>query len=397
VQGIFYILFGISFLGLLHSYLLFPIALQILAKGKKLQVNSFSLINTDSLPEVYILLAVYNEEKVLAQKIESTLTNTNYPLNKVKFIIGNDASTDATSAILQQAQLTYPDQLLVVEFPGRTGKSGIINHLATLTPAHSILILTDANVFFVVDTIYQLVKNFAEPKVGLVGGHILNPIIKKDGISLQEKSYLDLENRLKYNEGLLFGGMIGAFGGCYSIRKSIYRPVPPLFFMDDFYITMSAIRLGYQSIMQTEATCIEDVSNITKEEYRRKVRISIGNWQNFKEFKGMLSPIWSAVGFSFLSHKVLRWFGPFFLLIMLASSIALVSAGVPVFLYGTLGLLGLFMSPLVDALFKQAGIHLSVLRFFSHFTMMNLALLHGFAKYVRGVDSNIWQPTQRNQ
>jgi len=37
------------------------------------------------------------------------------------------------------------------------------------------------------------------------------------------------------------------------------------------------------------------------------------------------------------------------------------------------------------------------LRFINHFFTMNIALLLGFIEYAKGVKSNVWQPTKRNQ
>ena len=47
--------------------------------------------------------------------------------------------------------------------------------------------------------------------------------------------------------------------------------------------------------------------------------------------------------------------------------------------------------------FKKIGIHLKLLRFVSHFYLMNLALLKGFIIFKKGIKSSIWEPTKRNQ
>jgi len=53
--------------------------------------------------------------------------------------------------------------------------------------------------------------------------------------------------------------------------------------------------------------------------------------------------------------------------------------------------------PIADEILKKMNIHISLLRFISHFYLMNLALLIGFIKYAKGVESNVWKPTQRYQ
>ena len=166
--------------------------------------------------------------------------------------------------------------------------------------------------------------------------------------------------------------------------------------MDDFYITMHLLEAGGKTINELDAQCYEDVSNKISEEFRRKVRISIGNFQNLGRYKHLLWPPWTGRAFAFFSHKVLRWMGPFLLLLLLFSSAIL---GFQTFFFGLLfaGQVLLMLAPIADALLKKLNIHVFLLRFVSHFYLMNLALLIGFFKYIKGVESNVWKPTQRYQ
>ncbi|MCX6350763.1 MAG: glycosyltransferase [Bacteroidetes bacterium] len=384
--------FWSSVLLMFHSYLLFPWLLQVMAKGKKQNQHIYNSID-DDLPFVSILLAAYNEDKVIGQKITSTF-NTNYPKEKIEFLIGSDASTDATNIIVEKLAAEFP-QIKLVHFQGRTGKAGIINQLSRMA-THPVFILTDANVFFHQDTIYNLVKHYKNPEIALVGGNIINTDIKHDGISHQEKTYLSRENKLKYQEGVLWGCMIGAFGGCYSVRATHYAEVPPRFFMDDFYITMHCLRKGGKAINELDATCSEDVSNKITEEFRRKIRISIGNFQNLSRFYGLLSNVFSGLAFCFFSHKVIRWFGPLLIASTLISSYKLSYSG-EFYKLCFWGQLILLLLPVLDELLKKINIHNSLLRFVSHFYLMNLALLVGLFKFLKGVKTNVWKPTERYQ
>jgi cellulose synthase/poly-beta-1,6-N-acetylglucosamine synthase-like glycosyltransferase len=346
-----------------------------------------------NLPSVSILLAAYNEERVIGEKIKSVL-ETDYPVSKIEFLIGSDASSDNTNLIVKE-WLQKHSQIKLVEFSGRSGKSKIINELSAQATG-KILILTDANVFFQSNTIYQLVKHFKNPAIALVGGNIINSGLSRDGISIQETSYISRENKIKYLEGKAWGTMIGAFGGCYSMRAEFFTPVPRNFFMDDFFITMNVLEKKGLSVFEPCASCYEDVSNKISEEFRRKIRISIGNFQNLGRYAKLLYPPISAVSFCFMSHKVLRWFGPFFLLLAFISNAFLVGSG---WFFDVTFLIQLFLIclPAVDLILRKLKVHINLLRFITHFYLMNLALLIGFLKFVRGVDTNIWQPTQRFQ
>jgi cellulose synthase/poly-beta-1,6-N-acetylglucosamine synthase-like glycosyltransferase len=338
-------------------------------------------------------MAAFNEGAVIGQKIDS-IFNTNYPKDRIELLVGSDCSTDTTNAIVWQKKDQY-GRITFLEFTQRQGKANIMNQLLDLAQGE-IIISTDANVFLAHDTVFNLVKFFKDESIGLVDSRMTNTGLKKEGISIQESRYISREVMIKYREGLIWGAMMGPFGGCFAIRKSCYSKVPKNYFMDDFYINMKVIGKGMKTINSLDAIVYEDVSNRIREEFRRKVRISIGNFQNLVEFKGLLWPPFSGVSFAFLSHKVLRWFGPFFIITALIMSIFLSFQSQ--FYQIVLAIqLFFFLLPLIDIFLRIINVHLLALRFVTHFISMNFALLFGLFKFLKGVSSNVWQPTQRNQ
>jgi cellulose synthase/poly-beta-1,6-N-acetylglucosamine synthase-like glycosyltransferase len=371
---------------IVHSYLVYPLFMILFTSEKERQKEKFS--HRDHLPSVSILMAAYNEEQVIGEKIASVF-NTSYPLDKIIFHIGSDASTDKTDAIVEDWQKKIP-QIKLVRFGGRTGKSGIINALAESAEA-DVFILTDANVIFGKDTIFNLLRHFKDENVAQVCANIIKVSKTDKGIASQEKSYIAIENRLKFLESQRWNMVMGAEGGCYAIRKNSFAPVPPKFYMDDFYITLNVLEQRKEILFDKGAIAHEDVSTQANEEYKRKIRISIGNFQNLFRYKKLLFPPWKGSAFAFWSHKVCRWMTPFSLLICFITS-ALLSLYYPFFIWITL-LQGIgFVTPFID---RIIGLNIKLLRFISHFYLMNLALLHGFIVYARGVDSNVWQPTKR--
>ncbi|MFC2121735.1 glycosyltransferase [Bacteroidota bacterium] len=387
------ILFWLSIFAIFHSYVLYPALLIILAQKKKQKSDIFH--HDDSLPGVSILMSLFNEEEVIREKIESIFSN-NYPEDKLEVIVGSDNSTDKTNEIMEKLSAgKYKDRLIFKNFTSRQGKGNIINQLYDIVKG-DVLILSDANVIFDVNTIFELARYFKDKNCGLVDTNMINKGLKKEGISLQEKAYISREVLIKNREGLIWGAMMGPFGGCYAIRKELYCHVPPNYLVDDFYINMKILEKNYSCINNLKARVYEDVSNDPGIEFRRKIRIATGNFQNLETFKALLWPPYKGRAFAFLSHKVLRWFGPFFLLIILFTLTYLAFSN---FLY--LLLLVLYLAsllwPLFDIFLRKIHLHIIVLRFVSHFYSMNLALLIGFYKYLKGVKSNVWEPTKRNQ
>ncbi|MDB5272763.1 MAG: hypothetical protein JWO58_1130 [Chitinophagaceae bacterium] len=384
------IIFWLCWLLVIHSYVLFPLILSVLKGDRK--NNALVYGRTEELPHVDILLAVYNEEIVIDKKIQSTF-DTSYPLDKIHFYIGSDNSTDETNTIIERYKTKYP-QLSITVFGGRTGKPNIINQLVEQSSSE-ILILTDANVFFYPDTIFELVKHYKNEDIAVVGGNLVNNRHSKEGIAVQENEYLKRENTIKYQEGVLWGAMIGAFGGCFAIRRNQYVPAPKNYIVDDFFISMNVFLKGKKAINELAAVYYEDITNKIEEEFRRKVRISIGNFQNLQALKMLLWPLTSGLAFCFISHKILRWIAPVFIITALLVNLLLLQVN-DIYILTFIGQLGLLLVPFLDGLLKKIGVHIRLLRFISHFYVMNLALFMGLINYTTGVKTNIWKPTERN-
>lgn len=378
-----YLIGLISFIGIAQTYFIYPLSLFLF--GKKTQVKPALNSNYN----VAIVIAAYNEENVLEKKIRSVLATT-YPLDKIVIYVGSDASTDRTNEIVDNFA-THCTNVQLKIFQGRTGKAGIINSIIEQCK-EELLILTDANVFFTPSTIPNLVRHFSDKETHQVCANILKKSDRNENIQALEKGYLLVENQLKLRESATWGFVVGAEGGCYAIRRKAYTPIPPNFYMDDFFVTMSVVKNKGRVIFDEEAICYEDLPTESAEEFKRKIRISIGNFQNLVAFKQLLWPFWSSIAYSFLSHKVLRWLTPFFLILVFLVSVSL---SVYCFLFQVLALVQfvLFLSPLAIPYLKW----IKPVLFVAHFYNMNLALLIGFFRYVKGVKSSVWQPTPRSK
>jgi len=387
---VFFILFLFSAGLIFYSYVIYPIILNLISRPKK--NNEICWTSTDELPPVSIILSVFNEKIVILDKLKS-ISNLNYPAGKLEILIGSDCSDDGTDEILMQ-QSSLDSRIRFIRFEKRRGKPSVINDLLLMTK-NPVLIMTDANVMFDPEVINKLVRHFRNPKIGLVGANIVNIGMKRDGISEQEKSYIERENLIKYREGVCWGTMMGPFGGCYAMRKELYEAVPPNFLVDDFYICMQVLIKKYSCISEPAAVCYEDVSNDLRQEYKRKSRISAGNFQNLTALGKHLCNPFSALGFCFLSHKLIRWFTPFLILISICS-LAYLSLENSLCFILLIGELLLISSPLFDLVIRKMGFHPRLLRYVAYFSYMNLALLRGFFNYSSGVKGSTWTPTKRN-
>ncbi len=392
------IIFWVSVLALFHTYLFYPLILKFLAWNNISKDPSEN--NTDDHAKVSFVMSLYNEEKVIADKLDCLL-DLDYPKDQIDFFIGSDCSDDQTNPIVN----TYAKDKRIHFFPfeERRGKPGVVNDLVAKAIAKNgasqdhILILTDANVMLEKSTLKKFIRHFNDPDLALVDSNMVAIGMKKTGISHSERNYVNAEVMLKNREGQVWGTMIGPFGGCYALRSDFYHPVPDNYLVDDFYIAMKAFEKGSKAINDLDAICYEAVSHEIKEEYRRKSRISAGNWQNLKTFRHLLWPPYNRLAFAFLSHKVLRWLGPFFILFawIISGILAINKMSVYLFLFGIITTI-LIIIPILDTILKGLKLNILPIRNVKYFVSMNIALLEGFFKYLKGIKSNVWQPPKRH-
>lgn len=384
MNSVLEIIFFTAILLIGYTYVLYPIltiTIHALFSRKK-------SVETNKLESVAVVMAAYNEEKVIEAKLKSIFQSI-YPFNHLKLFIGNDASSDKTEEIIKSFQVKYPN-ITLVNFKGRTGKIKIINELVKLVDSN-VIIFTDANVLFTPNTIQNLINPLNDNTVACAA-QIIKTIPEAKGISTQEINYLNYENRIKNAESELFKTVIGIEGGCFSIYRKNFVPIPDTFNVDDFYTTLSIIQQKKQIKFIKQAICFEDATTQSEVEFKRKVRISTGNFQNLFAFSSLLIQFWRFPVFAYWSHKVIRWFVPFLLIMSITSSSILAIQSRFYFLVFFVQLLLIQLAVVVN-LFQ---IQNKILKFVSHFYYMNFALLLGFLNFCKGVKTNVWEPTKRS-
>ncbi|MCS6929532.1 MAG: glycosyltransferase [Saprospiraceae bacterium] len=402
------IVFWGSAAALLYTYFLYPLLMWVLARKKQYTHDQYAQ-DDPALPVISVLMAAYNEERVIGEKLYS-LTQQDYPAEKLRIYVGSDGSTDRTNDLVAHAfDRHFP--LLHAHFSvfrKRRGKPPVINDLAARaqadferlytgqsSPEH-LFVLTDASVILEPQTLYRLARHFKDERIGLVDTHILPKGLRTKGISRSEYQYLSAEARLKHWESLAWRQMMGPFGGCYALRARLFEPIPPRSLVDDFWLAFRALERGYWAINDLDAICYEAATHRMTDEYQRKKRIAAGNFQNLFRFWRWIAPPATRLGFSFFSHKVLRWFGGFFLAFMFLSAAYL--AFFDAFYRVLFGIMagGAVLSFAWYLLHERLSLPSSrLLQNIAYFLAMNAALLAGFFRWLRGIRDNTWQRTNR--
>ncbi|MGQ0793029.1 MAG: glycosyltransferase family 2 protein [Deltaproteobacteria bacterium] len=388
------VLWWFFFLLILHTYFIYPIILISIASFLQTARDVSYLfgradrrkhnIAPDAAPRVSLLIAAYNEEKIIAERLQNALA-LDYPSDKLEIIVGSDGCTDMTDEIVKR----YESRGIKLS-PGtrRTGKSGVLNRLAEAASG-DILVFSDANTMYAPDAVSKLVRHFQKPKVGCVSGELI--ITARNSEVVEEGIYWKYEAMLKFMESKI-DSTLGANGGIYAIRKELYRPIPIETITDDFVIGMRVREQGYRAVFDPEARAYEDTAPDLKSEMTRRIRISAGNFQSIALTKSFLNPQMGFISFAYWSHKIIRWFVPFFLIGVFITNALLLES--PYYQLLFVAQIAIYLLSLAGyALGKRKNVR--ILNFFYYFVSMNYALLLGFARFIAKTQKVTWQRTER--
>ena len=377
------VLFWLSFGAMLHTYLLYPLTLRFFRRRFRTPPE----FKTSEWPTVALLIPAYNEEAVIGRKVENALA-LEYEPGKFEILVGSDGSTDQTNEIVRSFDDSH---LRLIELPGRSGKTGVLNRLVSETQA-GIIAISDANVILEPGALTKLVRHFADKTVGVVNGgkYILIPAGAESVRG--EALYGAYENSLRTLESEV-GGMSGALGSLMALRRELYQPYDRGAINDDTVPAIWAVLAGYRQVHDPAAKAIEESGTSIREEFRRRVRIGAGNFQTLFRYRRMLHPRFGIAAYTYFSHKVLRWIFPFLMIITLLANLFLLDRVLYQFLF--MGQVIFYFAALLGWLGDLIGSRLPTVTSIYHFTAMNVALLGGFFVYRRGIKSAAWERTER--
>jgi cellulose synthase/poly-beta-1,6-N-acetylglucosamine synthase-like glycosyltransferase len=376
----FIIIFSFLFL---YSYILYPLTLAFLLKNKKLHKVQK---NIDFQKKIAVVIPAYNE----SQYIDETIFNLKMALSgftNAQIYVGDDGSEDSTFDILSQIP-----QINISKF-NRIGKGNVLNQIIEqhqLKQNSDILIFLDANIKVDQEAVKELVSYFTSDEVGIVGTYVM-PSQQKNNI---ESEYVLRENRWKWIESVVFGNAIGVFGACYGMRSKFYNTIPSDFITDDLFLSMHIVQSKKRILINPEAQVFENMESSIINEFNRKKRYAAGNFQVFFKFLELLNPFEYSFGFvySYIFHKVVRWFLPVFAFLIFIFSIAFLPFGA---IYKVLSLLSILILLYLWLIYKnKINIDFQKSKI-SYFLFMNLAILIGFFSFLKGIKKNTWQRSDR--
>ena len=387
MEFIFWI--GLFIIG--YTYVGYGVVLFLLTRMKK--KRPLVVFDQSDLPSCTLIVAAYNEELVIEEKIRNTL-ELQYPEGKLTCCFVTDGSTDHTAAIVRK----FPS-IKLMHIDARGGKISAV-HRAMEEVTTDVVVFTDANTKLNPTALLEICNHFADPVVGAVAGEKrVHADAKADASAAGEGFYWKYESALKRWDSELHT-VVGSAGELFSIRRSLYEPVLPDTVLDDFMISMRIAERGYRVVYEPAAFATEMASENVGEELKRKIRIAAGGIQSILRLKRAPNPfVDPLLAFQYISHRVLRWtVTPVLLLVVFIASAILYArdAGVvyTVLFYGQVAF---YACSLLGMVLERRALRVKVLFVPYYFCVMNYAVIAGIGRYFGKGQSAVWERSTRKQ
>jgi cellulose synthase/poly-beta-1,6-N-acetylglucosamine synthase-like glycosyltransferase len=301
------VLFWLSLGALAWTHVLYPLVAALGARVRPRRVRAGA-----TLPSVTVVVAAYNEEAVIARRLENLLA-LDYPREKLELVVVSDASTDRTEEIASGFE-----GVRVIR--NQRGGKVAAQDRAVRETSGEIVAFSDANATWAADALRTLMEPFADPDVAYVCGRLQ---LEASGAN-KEGVYWRLELALRAAESRL-DSVTGGNGSIYAVRRADYVEVDPRF-GHDLALPYLMVQRGRRAVYEPRAVAFEKATPTNEAEYRRKVRMFEHCWLIVLRGR-MLRRLRPLYLLEIVSHRHLRYASGLLHLVLLATSVALVTHG----------------------------------------------------------------------
>ncbi len=272
-------------------YVGYPLTLWLLSRISRDQTSRSPIE-----PNVSVVICTHNEAAVIDRRIKNVLEQ-DYPRQKLEIVVV-DSSTDSTADLIQKH---WKNDVTLLKQEVRRGKANAIN-LALEKASGEVILLSDAPALYDRDAVKNIVRNFADSRVGGATGKY-KPIGEEKRVEHEEDLFWRFKNALRSLEGSVdsttfFSGDLCAF------RKALITEIDNDTLADDVNIAIRIRRKGYKAIYDPSAKVFELATSSYKDLFTAKVRRAIGGIQETLRFKNMiLNPRFGVYGILILPTR----------------------------------------------------------------------------------------------
>ena len=334
-------------------------------------------------PFLTVLIAARNEALSIAGKLQQTLA-LDYPADKLEILVVSDASSDGTDGIVE----SFSDpRIRCLRIDPRRGKTHAQNE-GIQHCRGEVIVFSDATTIYHKDSLKYLASHYRNPKVGAVSGRYR--YFDPEGNSptgLGSVAFWNFENLIKRFQSRI-ATLTGCSGCIYSVRKSLYTPLPDDA-CSDLVEPLCVVRQGYRVAFEERALAYEETTKTTTQEFTMRVRVVTRGIRGVLSVPELLKP-WKRpwISFQLFSHKLGRWLAPvcivlFFLGTAILSGVLLYRAlfALQVLFYG-IALLSRRLPR--HGAWKIVGLP-------HYFCIMNLAALAALREMLKGNRFAVWE------
>ena len=302
----FVLALGVGFC--LYTYLGYPAILKLLSLRKRVAPHRGE---ASPLPQISIVLPVYNEAAVITATLERILA-IDYPADRRQILVVSDASSDGTDAIVSQFANRGIALLRLTQRQGKTAAENAARRLLT----GEIIINTDASVHIDARAIRALVAAFTDESVGVASARDVSVTnVATAYVNGGEGAYVGYEMWVRDVETAV-DGIVGASGCLYAIRAAVHMLPVREDLSRDFAAALTAREQGFRAVSVPEAICYVPRGRSLHQEYRRKVRTITRGLATLAERRSLLNPMrYGAFSWMLFSHKLCRWLVPWALVL----------------------------------------------------------------------------------
>jgi cellulose synthase/poly-beta-1,6-N-acetylglucosamine synthase-like glycosyltransferase len=365
-----------------YAYCGYPLLLFVLS------LFSFSAVRKAGIrPFITVIIAAHNEERNIRQKINETL-KLDYPKDRLEVIVASDGSTDGTESVVRAVR---DKRVRIIAFGERRGKTSVQNE-AVKQSSGEVLVFSDATTVFDRGALKALAANFADPRVGAVGGELR--YVNKSGSAAGQGGgfYWKYERAIKRLESRV-NSLIGVSGCCYAVRRSLYEDIPHDL-ISDFVIAQLIYKKGRRTVYEPEAVSYEETNESFSDEFAMRVRVAVRTLHGLWRMRGLMNPLrYGFFSIQLLSHKILRDLIPVFFAAVLFVNIELLLERSAALMYAVILAFQLLFYGLVIAGWVMRGRRFASIPYY--FFITNTALLVGFMRFLRGEKQVIWKPLRK--
>lgn len=378
------IVFWLSAAALGYTYAGYPLLLLIMSRLRPREVKRGAFE-----PSVSVIVTAYNEERDLAAKLENTLA-LDYPRELLEIIVASDCSTDRTDEIAH----AFADRgVRLARQPQRLGKTAAQN-MAVAEARGEIILFSDATSLYEPDILRVMMRSFADATVGCVAGRLIYVDPADSRVGRGARSYWGYETFLKRHESRVCS-LVGASGCLYAVRRSAYVPLYNEA-CSDFIIATKMVEQNLRAVYEPAAVCTEETNRQTDKELKMRVRVIAQTFTDLWRHRAMMNPFRSGFyAVQLLSHKVMRYAVPFFLIAILATSGILARYSL-LYLMVLVSQLGCYLGALGAWRLARAGVHSRMLALPQYFVLSNLAALIACYQFLRGERYAHWETNRES-